>query len=45
MRVSPSTNLVPTINGREEEEVKSFTYLGSQEGKWGLHGVVPSLEE
>lgn len=28
MRVSPSTNLVLTINGREEEEVKSFTYLG-----------------
>jgi hypothetical protein len=29
MRVSPSTNLVLTINGRQEEEVKSFTYLGS----------------
>jgi len=29
MRVSPSTNLVSTINGREEEEVKSFMYLGS----------------
>ena len=30
MRVSPNTNLVLTINGREEEEVKSFPYLGSR---------------
>ena len=29
MRVSPSTNLVLTINGREKEGVKSLTYAGS----------------
>jgi hypothetical protein len=29
MRVSPTTNPVLTINGTEEEEVKSLTYLGS----------------
>jgi hypothetical protein len=59
MKVSPSTDLVLTINGSNVKE--PFTYLGSivsircwslrgcpqsyQEGKWGLHGVVPSLEE
>jgi len=29
MKASPSTNLVLTINGREDEEVKSLAYLGS----------------
>jgi hypothetical protein len=29
MRVNPSTFLVLAINGREVEQVKSFTYLGS----------------
>jgi hypothetical protein len=29
MKVSPSTDLVLTINGREEEEVKSSMYLSS----------------
>jgi hypothetical protein len=29
MRVNPSTYLVLAINGREVEQVKSFTYLGS----------------
>jgi len=60
MRVNPSTHLVLAINGREVEQVQSFTYLGSivtidggaledvhshQEGQWGLHTVVPSLDE
>jgi hypothetical protein len=29
MRVNPSTFLVLAVNGREVEQVKSFTYLGS----------------
>jgi hypothetical protein len=29
MRVNPSTDLALTVNGREVEQVKSFTYLGS----------------
>jgi hypothetical protein len=29
MRVNPSTDLALTVNGREVDQVKSFTYIGS----------------